>query len=442
MTFEFRLPQYGMGMTDGTIVGWSKAEGDQLLEGEPLVEVEAAKTTVEVAAPVSGTLRTILVGPGANVPVQTVIALIEVAGVTPGAAPTAAAPARSAEGMQSGQDCASTPIARRMAEHADLDIALVSGSGPRGKVMKADVEATLQRRAAEGAAGERVQVEPRARRAAKELNVDLAQIAGSGRNGRIVEADVRAFDEWRRGETLVGPKVAQLPAPSGAGFVDVPHSRMRRIAAQRLTESKQQVPHFYLVAHCEVDALLALRREINETIGEPRLSLNDFVVRAVALAMAAVPDANVTWQETALRRYEHVDVAVAVATSDGLITPIIRGAQAKSVRSIAIEAKALAGRARDGRLAPEDYTGGAVTVSNIGMYGVEEFSAIINPPQSCIFAVGTASERPVARHGVLAVANVMTCTVSFDHRAVDGAAGAKLLAKFKSLIEHPLTLLV
>jgi len=438
MTLEFRLPQYGMGMTDGTIVGWSKAEGDQLLEGEPLVEVEAAKTTVEVAAPVSGMLKKILVGPGANVPVQTVIALIEVAGVTPGAA----APARNAEGMQSGQDCASTPIARRMAEHADLDIAVVSGSGPRGKVMKADVEATLQRRAAEGAAGERVQVEPRARRAAKELNVDLAQITGSGRNGRIVEADVRASGEWRRGETPVGPKVAQAPAPSGAGFVDVPHSRMRRIAAQRLTESKQQVPHFYLVAHCEVDALLALRREINETIGEPRLSLNDFVVRAVALAMAAVPDANVTWQETALRRYEHVDVAVAVATSDGLITPIIRGAEAKSVRSIAIEAKALAGRARDGRLAPEDYTGGAVTVSNLGMYGVEEFSAIINPPQSCIFAVGTASERPVARHGVLAVANVMTCTVSFDHRAVDGAAGAKLLAKFKSLIEHPLTLLV
>ena len=420
MTLEFRLPQYGMGMTDGTIVGWSKAEGDQLLEGEPLVEVEAAKTTVEVAAPVSGMLKKILVGPGANVPVQTVIALIEVAGVTPGAA----APARNAEGMQSGQDCASTPIARRMAEHADLDIAVVSGSGPRGKVMKADVEATLQRRAA------------------KELNVDLAQITGSGRNGRIVEADVRASGEWRRGETPVGPKVAQAPAPSGAGFVDVPHSRMRRIAAQRLTESKQQVPHFYLVAHCEVDALLALRREINETIGEPRLSLNDFVVRAVALAMAAVPDANVTWQETALRRYEHVDVAVAVATSDGLITPIIRGAEAKSVRSIAIEAKALAGRARDGRLAPEDYTGGAVTVSNLGMYGVEEFSAIINPPQSCIFAVGTASERPVARHGVLAVANVMTCTVSFDHRAVDGAAGAKLLAKFKSLIEHPLTLLV
>jgi pyruvate dehydrogenase E2 component (dihydrolipoamide acetyltransferase) len=442
MTLEFRLPQYGMGMTDGTIVLWSKAEGDRLLEGEPLVEVEAAKTTVEVAAPVSGTLKKILVGPGANVPVQTVIALIEVAGVTPGAAPTAAAPARSAEGVQSGQDCASTPIARRMAEHADLDIAVVSGSGPRGKVMKADVEAALQRRAAEGAEGERVQVEPRARRAAKELNVDLAQITGSGRNGRIVEADVRAFDVRRRGETPVGPKVAQAPAPSGAGFVDVPHSRMRRIVAQRLTESKQQVPHFYLVAHCEVDALLALRREINETIGEPRLSLNDFVVRAVALAMAAVPDANVTWQETALHRYEHVDVAVAVATSDGLITPIIRGAQAKSVRSIAIEAKALAGRARDGRLAPEDYTGGAVTVSNLGMYGVEEFSAIINPPQSCIFAVGAASERPVARHGVLAVANVMTCTVSFDHRAVDGAAGAKLLAKFKSLIEHPLSLLV
>ena len=443
MTVEFRLPQFGMGMTDGTITVWYKAEGDAVLEGEPLLEVEAAKTNVEVTAPVSGVLARIVVEAGTNVPVQTVIAVIEDAGAAevPGAA-AAGAPADPAPAAAAA--VSASPLARRVAAANGVDLESIEGRGAAGKVMRADVDAALGR-AGDGA---KVQIEPRARRAAKELGIDLGAVTGSGKNGRIVEADVRNFSAALPVAQVAAPVPPSSAPPSPpadlpgeAAYEDVRLSKMRRVIADRLTESKQTVPHFYLVANCEVDALVAARKQINDTYPDARVSLNDLVVRAIAMAMMRVPDANVSWQGTVLRRFSGVDVAVAVATDGGLITPVVRGAQAKPVRAIAAEVKYLAERARAGRLAMDEYRGGTVSVSNLGMFGVEAFSAIINPPHSCIFAIGAASERPVVRDGALAVANVMTCTLSVDHRAVDGAVAAQLLGAFKEFIERPAALL-
>jgi pyruvate dehydrogenase E2 component (dihydrolipoamide acetyltransferase) len=443
MLIEFRLPQFGMGMSDGTILGWRKQPGDALAKDEPLLDVEAAKTTIEIGSPVDGVLKEILVAADANVPVQTVIALIETEGaVTADVAPLAEeadVPAPAAKVAEAARTKA-TPLARRAAEANGVDLDAVQGSGPGGRIRRDDVQAAAGAgKTSDGGKRVKVQVEPRARRAAKELGIDLDQVDGSGPNGRIVEADVRS---WK-------PAPAESPAPSapapvakaGATYEEVPHSRMREIIAQRLTESKQTVPHFYLTAHCEIDALLAARARINAAFPDEKVSVNDFVLKAVASALIKVPDANVSWTDAAMLRHKVADIAIAVATDGGLITPIVRGAEAKTLRTIAAEAKDLAGRARGGGLSPREYKGGCASVSNLGMFGVEAFSAIINPPHSCIFAVGAGIEKPVVRNGALAVATVMTVTLSVDHRAVDGAVAAQLLSAFKSFIEEPLSLL-
>lgn len=444
MLIEFRLPQFGMGMSDGTITKWFKAEGDLLVEGETLLEIEAAKTTVEVPAPVGGRLKQIVVSADMNVPVQTVIALIEGEGTAIGDATPLAEeadlPTPAVEVAEAASPKA-TPLARRAAEANGVDLDSVQGSGPGGRIRRDDVHAasgTCQ--APDGGKRVNVQVEPRARRAAKELGIDLDRVTGSGPNGRIVEADVRS---WKPASTAA-PSAIPAPSPvaaSGATFKEVPHSKMRQIIAQRLTESKQTVPHFYLTAHCEIDALLAARARINAAFPNEKVSVNDFVIKAVASALMKVPDANVTWTDAAMQRHSVADIAMAVATEGGLITPIVRGAEGKTLRTIAAEAKDLAGRARNGGLSPREYKGGSASVSNLGMFGVEEFSAIINPPHSCIFAVGAGLERPVVRDGALAVATVMTVTLAVDHRAVDGAVAALLLSRFKSFIEEPLSLL-
>jgi pyruvate dehydrogenase E2 component (dihydrolipoamide acetyltransferase) len=319
-----------------------------------------------------------------------------------------------------------------------VDIAGVQGSGAKGRVRRSDVEATLaSARSGRWDAG--LEIEPRARRAARELDIDLRRIAAGKPGQRIVEADVRAF---AIPAPAPHPCEVEVPAiPVTEGYTEQRHSAMRRVIAARLTESKQTVPHFYLVAHCEIDRLLDARVRVNGAFPEARVSVNDFVILAMARALELVPDANVGWTETAMRHYATVDIAMAVATDGGLITPIIRRASTKSLRVIAAETKDLAARARAGRLASQDYEGGSASVSNLGMFGTEEFCAIINPPQACILAVGAGSERPVARDGALAVATVMTCTLSVDHRAIDGAVAARLLAAFKEMIENPAALL-
>jgi pyruvate dehydrogenase E2 component (dihydrolipoamide acetyltransferase) len=262
--------------------------------------------------------------------------------------------------------------------------------------------------------------------------LDLSIVSGSGPNGRIVRRDVEAARQ-------AGFAAAQ--AVSAAEYEDIPHSAMRRTIAQRLTESKQKVPHFYLTIDCELDELLELRKKVNEAVPSGKISVNDFIIKAVAHAMGQVPAANASWTDTAIRRYRRADIAVAVATPSGLITPILRDVASKSLNFVSSEVKALAERGKAGRLLPQEYQGGSFTISNLGMYGIREFSAIINPPQACILAVGAAEPRPVVKEGSLAVATLMSCTLSADHRVVDGAVGAEFLEAFKAAIQNPFALL-
>jgi pyruvate dehydrogenase E2 component (dihydrolipoamide acetyltransferase) len=287
---------------------------------------------------------------------------------------------------------------------------------------------------------------PLARRMAASGNLDLASVSGSGPHGRIVKADVEAA--IRNG--VAAPAVAAAkPAAAassevwlGPPYEDIPNSTTRKTIARRLSESKQTVPHFYLTVDCLLDDLLAMREKLNAKAEGVKISVNDMIIRAVALALKKVPAANAMWTDAAIRQFTRVDVSVAVATPNGLITPVIKDAAAKGLATIATEIKDLAGRAREGKLKPEEYTGGGFTISNLGMFGVKSFSAIINPPQACILAVGAGEKRPVVKGEALAIATVMSCTLSVDHRAVDGAVGAEFLAAFKKLVEDPLTMML
>ncbi|MBF0306026.1 MAG: 2-oxo acid dehydrogenase subunit E2, partial [Alphaproteobacteria bacterium] len=277
--------------------------------------------------------------------------------------------------------------------------------------------------------------------------LDVARMQGSGPHGRVVKADVeRARAAPPSSAPQPAPAAAKAPAPVpefGPAYEEIPLSSMRKVIARRLTEASQTIPHFYLTIDCLIDRLLEVRGELNgRADGAFKLSVNDFVIRAVALALRKVPDANASFTETAIRRYTEVDVSMAVATPNGLITPVVRGADRKGLASISNEAKALVDKARQGKLKPEEYQGGGFTVSNLGMFGIKQFEAIINPPQGCILAIGAGEQRPVVKAGALAVATVMTCTLSVDHRVVDGAVGAQFLAAFKGLIEDPLSMLL
>lgn len=280
----------------------------------------------------------------------------------------------------------------------------------------------------------RIVASPLARRLARQSGIDLAALKGSGPRGRIVRRDLEGVRP-----VAPTPVLADFETP----YTAVPNSMVRKTIARRLLEAKQTIPHFYLTVDCRIDELLDLRKRLNGRAGaDYKLTVNDFVVRAVALALKQVPEANATWTDEAVRRYDRVDVSVAVATPNGLITPVARDAASKGLAALSNEIKALSARAREGRLKPEEYSGGGFTISNLGMYGVKEFSAIINPPQSCILAVGAGERRPAVIDGALGVATVMTCTLSVDHRSVDGAVGATFLAAFKGLIEDPLAMLL
>ena len=281
---------------------------------------------------------------------------------------------------------------------------------------------------------------------AAQAGLDLATLTGSGPRGRIVKRDIEtalaAAPAPAPAQPAARPAAAAPAAPEGAAVTEVPNSGMRKTIARRLAESKQTVPHFYLTVDCEIDALLDIRKDLNARAGGHKLSVNDFVVRATALALRAVPEANATWTEAATLRYDTVDVAVAVAVDGGLVTPVVRNADAKGLAAISAEMADFAARARDGKLLPEEYRGGGFSVSNLGMYGIREFAAVINPPQAGILAVGAGEQRPVVKDGALAVATVMSCTLSGDHRVIDGAIGARFLAAFKGLVEDPLTMLL
>jgi pyruvate dehydrogenase E2 component (dihydrolipoamide acetyltransferase) len=449
MPIQILMPALSPTMTEGAVARWLKKEGDEIHSGDVIAEIETDKATMEYEAVDEGRLGKIIIPEGTQgVQVNQPIAILLEEGEDASALGDIAAPAKSGngaateaastpqpspspavtesahaqsprpasgervatgaspstgEGQQTTGRIFASPLARKMAELAKLDLAAVTGSGPQGRIVKADIDAALARGGAPA---------PQAR-------APLPQ-----------QAPPRA------------PQQPFAPVTGDPPFSQKPHSQMRRVIARRLTESKQNVPHFYETIDCEIDELLRIRKMLNDGDKNLNVSVNDFVIRAAGLALRQVPAANASWSDDAIILWERADIAMAVALEDGLITPIIRGADLKGLQQIAAETKDLAQRARAGKLKLEEFQGGTFSISNLGMYGIREFAAVINPPQGCILAVGAGAPRPVVKDGQLAVATVMSCTLSADHRAVDGAVGAQFLQAFKRLIDEPVRMLL
>lgn len=416
MATLLRMPEVAANATHATLAAWSKKEGEPIAAGDCLAEVETDKAIVEISADSAGVMGQWLVPAGQEVEVGAPIAVLLAAG-------EAAADVQAL--LQAAGAVTNAPAA-------------AAASAVPGTPAPAATTAQTS--------GDRLRSSPLARRLAAQRGVDLSRLQGSGPGGRIVKIDVERAQAAAPAPAPASAPVAAAPvaAPAGSGasaFTEVPHSSMRRTIARRLAESKSTIPHFYLTVECRMERLLALRTEINASASR-KISVNDFIVRAVAVALREVPQANVGWTDTAMRQYAQADVAVAVSTDTGLITPIVRAADRKTLSQISAEIADLAARARAGQLRPEEYQGGSFSVSNLGMHGVGAFSAIINPPQAAILAVGASQQKPVVENGELKVGTVMACTLSVDHRAIDGALAAQWLAAFQRAIEAPLSMLI
>jgi pyruvate dehydrogenase E2 component (dihydrolipoamide acetyltransferase) len=414
MATILRMPEVLANATEAVVSTWTVEVGQAFSTGDTLAEVETEKALVDLPAEQDGILGRILAKPGDSTQVGAPIAVLIAAGETE--ADIDAVLGASADDAQSPEH---VPAPKQIAVPEQIP---------------APEQVPVPELVEEPAA--RLFISPIARIRARENGLDPSTIRGTGPGGRIVRIDVEAAISAKPAET-----VTRVPVESGSGYTAIPHTGMRKAIARRLTESKSTVPHFYLTTDCVVDELLALRARANAT-SPIKISVNDFVVKAVAAAFADVPDANVTWTETHLRRWDAVDIAVAVATDGGLLTPVVRGVDALSLSQISSTIAELAGRARAGRLRQDELEGGSFSVTNLGMYGTTEFSAILNPPQSGILAVGAAKPQPVVVDGELRVATVMRCTLSVDHRAVDGALAAQWLAAFTARIGNPLSILI
>ena len=406
------MPEVAANATQVTLQTWIKKEGEVVAVGDCLAEIETDKAIVEFNADRAGVMGPTLIQAGQEVEVGSPIGVLLDVGET--------SVNVSALLAKTGDNASVTQLPNPSTSEPAAPPTLLSGS----KVTPSH----------------RVFVSPLARRLAKQHGIDLNTLIGSGPNGRIVKRDIEA------GSAVVvsSPVMAQpsTVSPSTLGdYTEVPHSGMRRTIARRLTESKSTIPHFYLSVDCRMDRLMSLRSDINTAMTR-KISVNDFIVRAVAVALREVPQANVGWTENAMRQYTQADIAIAVSTDFGLITPIVRAADRKSLSMISQEIADLAERARASQLRPDEYQGGSFSVSNLGMVGVSEFSAIINPPQAAILAVGVTQQVPVVEDGVVKIASVMRCTLSVDHRAIDGALAAQWLAAFKRLLENPLSMLI
>ena len=415
MSTVVRMPSVLAGASEAAINKWLVAEGAAVVSGEPFAELETEKAVVEYNAELDGTLGRIIVPEGKSAAIGEPIAVVIAAGETEADIDKALVDA----GL-SAAPATPAPTAESVAPASTV----VADTAPSAAPAPEQIEV--------GHTGDRLFASPLARKLARERGLDLARVQGSGPGGRIVRRDLEG-----------APTVASSSAPAAApGTIEeIPLTGMRKAIARRLTESKTTVPHFYLSTDCKVDALLDLRRQINAA-GTIKVSVNDLVVMAAAKAFVDVPEANVTWGETVLRKHSSVDISVAVSTEGGLVTPVLRNAANKSLTQISTEIADLAARGRDRKLKQEELEGGAFSISNLGMYGTKEFSAILNPPQSGILAVGAAMQQPIVLDGQLAVATVMTCTLSADHRAVDGALAAQWLAAFTARIENPVSLLI
>lgn len=417
MASVIRMPSALAGVTEGAIQTWMVALGQRVDIGDPLAEIETEKAVVEFVAEAEGTLGRLLAEPGANIEVGAPIAVL----LEPG----------------EGEDDITAALTA-----AGVTVAPVNSAAPElsdGEELAAPAPAVASR------LDDRLFATPLVRRLGKERGVDLSIVNGSGPNGRITRRDLEReiAAEAEVPKVPAGVEMALVTAPPSAGgdAVRIRHSGMRRTIARRLTESKATVPHFYLVADCRVDALLELRSRVNAAV-PVKVSVNDFVLKATALALMDVPEANAIWGEDATTRFGTVDLAVAVSIDGGLVTPVLRSVERQSLTELSLNVTEAAGRARAGRLKQNELEGGSFAVSNLGMHGVTEFSAIINPPQAGILAVGRAVQKPVVADGKLAIGTVMTVTLSADHRVLDGALAAQWLSAFQRRIEEPLSMLV
>jgi pyruvate dehydrogenase E2 component (dihydrolipoamide acetyltransferase) len=470
MPINILMPALSPTMEKGNLAKWLKKEGDAVKTGDVIAEIETDKATMEYEAVDDGVMAKIVVPEGANdVPVNQLIAVMAQEGEDPKAAAAAAgtgapapakAPSPATPSPQWGEGAEQQTAAPAQAPQTRAPAAAPPPSPLPGGERSAP-KAPDERAQVDGHGANRVFSSPLARRLAKGAGIDIGRIAGSGPRGRVIARDVAAAKEGKGlrapgAAPAAGPVIApsmsdqQVRALYEEGSYElVPHDGMRRTIAQRLTASVQTIPHYYLTVDCDIGKLVAAREEINAAApkdkdGKPayKLSVNDFVIKALALALQRVPDANVSWTEAGMLKHKHSDIGVAVALPAGLITPIIRNAETKSLSAISNEMKDVAGRARARKLKPQEYQGGTASVSNLGMYGIKDFTAVINPPQSTILAVGAGEERAVVRNGKLEVAQIMSATMSCDHRSVDGALGAQLIGAFKALVENPVMMLV
>jgi pyruvate dehydrogenase E2 component (dihydrolipoamide acetyltransferase) len=447
MPINILMPALSPTMEKGNLAKWLKKEGDKVKSGDVIAEIETDKATMEVEAVDEGTIAKILVPEGTqDVPVNDVIAVMAGDGedVKAASAGAASAPPKPAAAEASAAKPAAAPAPAQEAP---------APAAPAPAPQAASV-------VSQGNGHARIFSSPLARRLAKEAGIELSRINGSGPHGRVVARDVEGAKSGKGLKAPAAPSGAPAIAPSMSDkqilalfepgtYEVVPHDGMRRTIAQRLTASVQTVPHFYLTMDCDIGKLLAAREEINAAAPKDKekqplykLSVNDFVIKAMAIALQRIPNTNVSWTDSGMLKHKHSDIGVAVAMPGGLITPIIRKAETKTLSTISAEMKDFAARARARKLKPEEYQGGTTAVSNLGMYGIKDFTAVINPPHATILAVGTSEQRAVVREGKIEAAHIMSVTLSCDHRAVDGALGAELIGAFKMLIENPVMMMV
>ena len=456
MATSIVMPQMGYDMKVGTVVRWHKKEGDPVARGDILADIETDKATVEFEAFTAGVMRKIVAEEGVSIPVGDLIAVITAPDeplpddILPGTEPVADAPEPTSsedgrrELSQQPQTAAprrdgevrASPIARRLAKEQGIDLSRIQGTGPGGRIVEQDVLSYQEAApaAAEAPTTGEVRASPIARRLARERGIDLSQITGTGPGGRIIERDVLEYKE-------AAPATAPITDPTGTQRIDL--SRMRQTIARVTSDSKRDAPHFYITSECDMTTAMELRRDINDAVSaEQRVSVNDLIIKSCAMALGRHPKFNAFFQGDHLRMNSSVNIGIAIALEAGLIVPGINDCQAKTLLDIAAASSDLISRANSGTLRNDEYSGTTFSISNLGMFDVDSFNAIIYPPHAAVLAVGTVKEQPVARDGQIVLAQIMKATLSVDHRVADGAEAAEFLMEIRRLLETPLSLVL